>query len=101
MSVIVLITLRIASLTNSGDRRTEAFEILRKCRLILSNWIEGLESVLESTADWDRIQRIQQNLLVCVHGSYLSVVTTISRSIFQGVGNIPTPTQERILIVAP
>ena len=72
MNVIIVITLRIASLTSNSNCRTEAFELLRKYRLILSHWIEGLEKVLESTADWDRIQTVQRNLLVCVHNPYLS-----------------------------
>ena len=65
MNVIIVITLRIASLTSNNDCRTEALGLLRKFRLILSNWIEGLETVLDNTADFDRIQGIQQNLLVC------------------------------------
>ena len=63
MMLIIVVALRIVNLTSDEDCRLRALRILHECRQIMLDWTESLSKLLESTADNDRIQRVQQNLL--------------------------------------
>ena len=63
MMIVIVVALRITNLTSDEDCRLCALTILHKCRQIILDWIGSLSKLLESTADSDQIQRIQQFLL--------------------------------------
>ena len=63
MLLLIMLTLRIMSLTRDHGCQIWASEILRKIRLILWNWIEKLEKLLEGVSEGSQVQKFQRNLL--------------------------------------
>lgn len=63
MMLVIIVALRIVSLTSDEESRSCALNTLHRCRQIMLDWTESLSKLLESTGDNDQIQKVQQNLL--------------------------------------